>query len=60
MRVIAVENSAMDDDQDDVLADAILSSYEEINGLDDIATPGSFSYSTYWVSLSTFYCYCFD
>jgi hypothetical protein len=42
MRVIAVENSAMDDDQDDVLADAIIGSYEEINGLDDIATPGSF------------------
>jgi beta-phosphoglucomutase-like phosphatase (HAD superfamily) len=42
MRVIAVENFSMDDDQDDILADAIIGSYEEINGLDDIATPGSF------------------
>lgn len=39
MRVIAVGND------DDSLADAVIDSYEEIRGLDDIATPGS-----YWLN----------
>jgi beta-phosphoglucomutase-like phosphatase (HAD superfamily) len=45
MRVIAIDcNSSNQDDsqEDDLLADAVIRSYEEVNGLDDIATPGSF------------------